>query len=90
MKKKPGIILLFAVVAIMTSCSYQKTNRIEQDDVNEGSEYVYGVHPDSMARQLSVTYEAKPELEARTAEIKEILYPSTNTAVAAADSASAQ
>jgi len=51
---------------------------------------VYGVHPDSMARQLSVTYEAKPELEARTAEIKEILYPSTNTAVAAADSASAQ
>jgi hypothetical protein len=85
MKKKLGIILLFAVVALMASCSYQKNNRIEQDDLNEGSEYVYGVHPDSMARQLSVTYEAKPELEERTAKIKEILYPSA--AVAQTDTA---
>jgi hypothetical protein len=85
MKKKLGIILLFAVVALMASCSYQKNNRIEQDDLNEGSEYVYGVHPDSMARQLSVTYEAKPELEERTAKIKEILYPSV--AVARTDTA---
>ena len=74
---KKNIVFIFCLVAL-ASCGYQKNNRIEQDDVNEGNEYVYGVHPDSVARQLNVTYTAKPELEARTAAIREKLYgPST-------------
>lgn len=73
MKKNRFIIFAFLLLAL-GSCTYQKNNTIEQKDVNEGNEYVYGVSPDSSARQLKVTYEAKPELEQRTAAIREQLY----------------
>lgn len=90
---KKNIVFIFSILAL-SSCSYQKNNRIEQDDVNAGDEYVYGVHPDSMARQLKVTYTAKPELEARTAAIREKLYgqatpASTTETTATADSTKA-
>lgn len=71
-------VLLFAVVATsLASCNYQKNNVIEQKDVNSGSEWVYGVHPDSSARQLKNKYTAKPENEARAAAIREKLYGKT-------------
>ncbi len=67
-------VLLFAAVAIsLASCDYQKTNVIEQKDVREGDEWVYGVSPDSAARQLKNKYTAKPELEARVNAIREKL-----------------
>lgn len=65
-------VLLFAVAAVsLTSCDYQKTNVIEQNDVRQGDEWVYGVSPDSAARQLKNKYTAKPDLENRTNAIRE-------------------
>lgn len=65
-------VLLFAVAAVsLASCDYQKTNHIEQKDVRQGDEWVYGVSPDSAARQLKNKYTAKPELENRTNAIRE-------------------
>lgn len=68
-------VLLFAVAAVsLTSCTYQKNNKIEQKDVRQGDEWVYGVSPDSAARQLKNKYTAKPELEQRTKAIQEKLF----------------
>jgi hypothetical protein len=67
-------VLLFAVAAIsLASCDYQKTNVIEQKDVRQGDEWVYGVSPDSAARQLKNKYTANPDLENRTNAIREKL-----------------
>ena len=67
-------VLLFAVAAVsLASCDYQKTNVIEQKDVRQGDEWVYGVSPDSAARQLKNKYTAKPDLENRTNAIREKL-----------------
>ncbi len=71
-------VLAFAVVAVsLTSCKYQKSNVIEQNDVRKGDEWVYGVSPDSAARQLKNKYTAKPELEAEANKIREKLYGKT-------------
>jgi hypothetical protein len=71
-------VLAFAVVAVsLASCKYQKNNKIEQTDVRKGDEWVYGVSPDSAARQLKNKYTAKPELEAKANEIREKLYGKT-------------
>ncbi len=68
-------VLLFAGVAIsLTSCDYQKNNRIEQKDVRQGDEWVYGVSPDSAASQLKNKYTANPELEKRTKAIQEKMF----------------
>jgi hypothetical protein len=65
-------VLLFAVAAVsLASCDYQKTNVIEQNDIRKGDEWVYGVSPDSAARQLKNKYTEKPELENRTNAIRE-------------------
>lgn len=72
--KKNLFIIFVLVLVTLTACDYQVTNRIEQDDLRAGDEYVYGVHPDSTARQLGVTYEAKPELDQRAVAIREKLY----------------
>jgi hypothetical protein len=67
-------VLLFAVVAVsLASCNYQKNNVIEQKDVRQGDEWVYGVSPDSAARQLKNKYTANPDLENRTNAIREKL-----------------
>lgn len=78
--KKNNIIILSALVTLgLASCSYQNNNRIEQKDVKAGSEWVYGVHPDSTARQLKVQYSPKPELEQRANAIREKLYGTDTT-----------
>ncbi len=71
-------VLLFAVVAVsLASCKYQKNNHIEQKDVRQGDEWVYGVSPDSAARQLKNKYTANPDLEKRANDIREKLYGKT-------------
>ena len=76
----PGIMNIKIVAAILTgtallsSCEYQKYNKAIQKDVREGSEWVYGVHPDSAARQLSYKYDEKPELELKANELRTKLY----------------
>ena len=69
---------MFAVVAVsLASCKYQKNNHIEQKDVRQGDEWVYGVSPDSAARQLKNKYTANPDLEKRANDIREKLYGKT-------------
>ncbi|SOE20937.1 hypothetical protein SAMN06298216_1412 [Spirosomataceae bacterium TFI 002] len=71
MLKKLSLLSLLLAGCAVSSCTYQKNNRIDQDDVNAGNERVYGVHPDSSARQLKVKYTSKPELGAKAVEIRE-------------------
>lgn len=69
------IVALAVICAgLLTSCEYQKYNKAVQKDVRAGSQWVYGVHPDSAARQLSIQYDEKPELELKANEIREKLY----------------
>lgn len=73
---------IFAVLIIalaVTACDYQKNNTIKQIDLSEKDEYVYGVHPDSAARQTKNKYTPKPENEVRATKIREKLFnDSTN------------
>lgn len=71
MLKKLSLLSLVCAALAVSSCSYQKNNRIDQDDVNAGNERIYGVHPDSTARQLKLEYTSKPELGAKAVEIRE-------------------
>ncbi|WP_229214207.1 hypothetical protein [Dyadobacter flavalbus] len=75
------IVAFVAGLALMTSCEYQKYNHIEQKDVNSGNDYVYGVSPDSLPRQLANKYEPKPELDTRVNAIREKLYSGISNAV---------
>lgn len=68
------VAALFVGTALLSSCNYQKYNKAVQADVRAGSEWVYGVHPDSSARQLSLKYDEKPELELKANDIREKLY----------------
>jgi hypothetical protein len=68
------IVAFVAGMALLSSCEYQKYNHIEQKDLNKGNEYVYGVSPDSLPRQMSYKYDAKPELDERVNEIRAKLY----------------
>lgn len=61
---------LLVFTALLSSCDYQKQNKIEQKDLREGDELVYGVHPDSAARQTKLKYTAKPEDVARAEKIR--------------------
>jgi hypothetical protein len=72
--KLKSLLPVLAIALVATACDYQKNNRIKQKDVREGSEYVYGVHPDSAAAQSKIKYAAKPELEVRTNAIREKLF----------------
>lgn len=73
-------ILAFIVIALITTaCDYQKNNTIKQIDLSEKDEYVYGVHPDSAARQSKNKYTPKPENEIRATKLREKLFnDSTN------------
>ncbi|GHB73789.1 hypothetical protein [Persicitalea jodogahamensis] len=71
-----------AAMAFLTSCEYQKYNHAEQIDVRANSEYVYGVHPDSAARQLSNKYAEQPEMELRANAIREKMFSGKTSAVA--------
>ena len=72
--KRKKIAVLLLLTALVSSCDYQKYNKAEQKDLQSTNEWVYGVHPDSAARQLANTYEANPELEKRTNAIREKLF----------------
>jgi hypothetical protein len=75
------IIAFVAGVALLSSCEYQKYNHIEQKDVNTGNQWVYGVSPDSLPRQMSYKYDAKPELETRVNDIRAKLYGGMTSSV---------
>ncbi|MEO6281875.1 MAG: hypothetical protein ABIN80_19800 [Dyadobacter sp.] len=75
------IVAFVACLALLSSCDYQKYNHIEQKDLNVGNETVYGVSPDSLPRQMSYKYEAKPELDARVNDIRAKLYGGATSAV---------
>ena len=75
MKKTTGLLAVAATV-LMTACTYQKNNTIDQKDLNAGNDYVYA-HPDSMARQRKVQYPVNSENEVRAMEIQEKLYGTT-------------
>ncbi len=66
-----NIFGLVVITALLTSCDYQKQNKIEQIDLREGDKEVYGVHPDSAAAQTKNKYTAKPENEVRAQKIRE-------------------
>ncbi|SEJ68052.1 hypothetical protein SAMN05216327_11614 [Dyadobacter sp. SG02] len=68
------IVAFVACVVLLSSCEYQKYNHKDQKDLNAGNEWVYGVSPDSLPRQMSFKYEAKPELDARVNDIRAKLY----------------
>jgi hypothetical protein len=74
MKRKIVLLSTILVASLMSACTYQKSNNIDQDDYRAGDKYVYGVHPDSAAAQTKNVYTAKPELEARTAAIREKMF----------------
>ncbi|KQS25397.1 hypothetical protein [Dyadobacter sp. Leaf189] len=75
------IVAFVACAALLTSCEYQKYNHIEQKDLNTGNEYVYGVSPDSLPRQMSYKYEADPELDTRVNNIRAKLYGGITSSV---------
>jgi hypothetical protein len=58
------------IASLLSSCDYQKQNKIEQVDLREGDEVVYGVHPDSAARQIKNKYADKPENAERAEKIR--------------------
>jgi len=72
--KLSKIVAFVACVALLSSCEYQKYNTIEQKDVRNGNETVYGVSPDSLPRQMSYKYDAQPELDGRVNDIRAKLY----------------
>ncbi len=76
---RKNILAVVAITLLATACDYQKNNNIKQVDLNENDAYVYGVHPDSAARQTKNKYTAKPENEVRANKIREKLFnDSTN------------
>lgn len=74
MKRNIALLSTFLVLSLLNACTYQKSNKIEQSDYRDGDKYVYGVHPDSAAAQSKNVYTPKPELEARTAAIREKMF----------------
>lgn len=76
---RKNILGVVTVVLLATACDYQKNNTIKQRDLNENDQYVYGVHPDSAARQTKNKYAAKPAYEVKANQIREKLFnDSTN------------
>ncbi len=69
-----SVVALVAGVALLSSCDYQQYNRAQQVDKRANSQWVYGVHPDSSAKQLSYTYTERPELELKANDLRQKLY----------------
>jgi hypothetical protein len=65
-----NIFSFLVITLLFSSCDYQKQNKIEQVDLREGDEVVYGVHPDSVARQTKNKYADKPENAERAEKIR--------------------
>jgi hypothetical protein len=77
---RKNILAVVAITLLATACDYQKNNNIKQVDLNENDAYVYGVHPDSAARQTKNKYTAKPENEVRANKIREKLFSDSTNA----------
>ncbi len=77
-KNSVTLALVCASALVLTACDYQKSNTIKQKDYRVGDEYVYGVHPDSAARQLKNKYVEKPINEARAEKIRQKLFGQTS------------
>lgn len=75
------IVAFVACLALLSSCDYQKYNHKDQKDLNLGNEYVYGVSPDSLPRQMANKYESKPELDGRVNDIRAKLYGGITSSV---------
>ena len=75
------IVAFVACAALLSSCDYQKFNHIGQADDNADNQYVYGVSPDSLPRQMANKYEAQPELEPRVNAIRAKLFGGVSSAV---------
>lgn len=76
---RKNILAIVVIALFATACDYQKNNNIKQVDLNENDQYVYGVHPDSAARQTKNKYAAKPAYEVKANKIREKLFnDSTN------------
>ena len=73
-------LLVTGLVILASACHYQDYNHAEQRDVREGQAYIYG--EDSLPRQSKNKYTPKPELEQRTAAIREKLFGGTGSAKA--------
>ncbi len=69
--KKIALFLTVGSLFVLSSCKYQNGNRIIQADLNEGNQYIYGVHPDSSAAQLKNKYAADAKSEARALTIRQ-------------------
>lgn len=72
-----NIFGLVIIASFLSSCDYQKQNtsltlqgELMQKDLREGDELVYGVHPDSAARQTKLQYATKPEYTERAEKIR--------------------
>ncbi len=74
-----NIALLLTGAAFLSSCQYQKYNKKDSPDPGAKSTWVYGVHPDSSARQLAQTYEPNPDMDFRVNAIFNKLYGSDST-----------
>ncbi len=76
---RKNILAIASFALLATACDYQKNNTIKQRDLAEGDQYVYGVHPDSAARQTKNKYAAKPALELKANALRNKLFnDSTN------------
>ena len=65
-------LLVAGTVLLTSACHYQDYNNAEQADVRAGQPYVYG--NDTVAEQSKHKYAPRPELEQRTAAIREKLF----------------
>lgn len=73
--KRISVLLLLIVSVAAASCDYQKNNTIVQDVPNLDNERIYGVSPDSSARQLNNVYTEKPELQKTANDLRDKLFP---------------
>lgn len=71
---KKYLLGIFLMATTLLACDYQKYNSSNQKDVVAGNKYVYGVSPDSAAKQLKNKYAEKMENEERVTKIREKMF----------------
>lgn len=71
--KRNNLLAVILIALTLGACDYQRQNTIVQKDPQAGNPLVYGVHPDSSARQLKNKYAEDVESESRTQKIREKL-----------------
>ena len=74
MKRNILSITVLISSLLLCSCKYQANNKNVQKDVRLGDTYVYGVHPDSAARQSKINYTPNPDLEKRTNALRDKMF----------------